>query len=87
DLEQAILYTVTVADRQLTVNDFSYTQYLALNKETGELEAMTTENCNTENWKAIDPETEARPSRLMRFLTSLFNMMRLLVNLIRQKLG
>ena len=87
DLEQAILYTVTVADRQLTVNDFSYTQYLALNKETGELEAMTTENCNTENWKAVDPETEGRPSRLMRFLTSLFNMMRLLVNLIRQKLG
>ena len=87
DLEQAILYTVTVADRQLTVNDFSYTQYLALNKETGELEAMTTENCNTENWKAIDPKTETRPSRLMRFLTALFNVLRILTNLIKQKLG
>ena len=87
DLEEALLYTVAIADRQLTVNDFAYTQFLVPSKETGAPEPMTADNCSTENWKAIDPETEARPSRLMRFLTSLFNMLRNLVNLIRQKLG
>ncbi|MBQ7598762.1 MAG: hypothetical protein IJU56_09310 [Clostridia bacterium] len=87
DLEEAILYTVCVADRQLTTDDFGYSQFIVLNRQTLAFEAMTEENCNTENWKAIDPKTEARPSKLMRFLTSLFNMFNNLLNFIRSKLG
>ena len=87
DFEEAILYTASVADRQLTTDDFGYSQFIVLNKETGAFEPMSTENCNTENWKAIDPKTETRPSKLMRFLTSLFNVFNILLNLIRSKLS
>lgn len=53
--ELKILYEVVSADKQLTVNDFTYTQFMVYNTEADELYPMTEENCNTENWNA-DPD-------------------------------
>lgn len=50
--EVKIMYEVASADRQLTVNDYPYTQFMVYDKETNNLEPMTTENCNTEHWDA-----------------------------------
>ncbi len=53
--ELKILYEVATADRQLTVDDFPYTQFMVYNTESDTLYPMTEENCNTENWDA-DPD-------------------------------
>ena len=53
--EMKILYEVASADRQLTVADFPYTQFMVYETETDSLFPMTEENCHTENWDA-DPD-------------------------------
>lgn len=53
--ELKIMYEVATADRQLTVDDFPYTQFMVYDTETDTLEPMTEENCNTEYWDA-DPD-------------------------------
>ena len=53
--EMKILYDVATADRQLTVDDFPYTQFMVYDTPTDTLYPMTEENCNTENWDA-DPD-------------------------------
>lgn len=53
--ELKILYDVSTADRQLTVDDFPYSQFMVYNTEADTLAPMTEENCNTENWDA-DPD-------------------------------
>ncbi len=50
--ELKILYDVSTADRQLTVDDFPYSQFMVYNTEADTLAPMTEENCNTENWDA-----------------------------------
>lgn len=53
--ELKILYEVASADRQLTINDFPYTQFMVYDTKADLLFPMTKENCNTENWDA-DPD-------------------------------
>lgn len=53
--EMKILYDVASADRQLTVDDFPYSQFMVYDTESEMLYPMTEENCNTENWDA-DPD-------------------------------
>ncbi len=53
--ELKIMYEVATADRQLTVDDLPYTQFMVYDTETDTLEPMTEENCNTEYWDA-DPD-------------------------------
>ena len=53
--EIKILYEVASADRQLTIKDFPYTQFMVYDAETDTLEPMTEENCHTEYWDA-DPD-------------------------------
>lgn len=48
--EMKILYDVATADRQLTIDDFSYTQFMVYDTASESLYPMTEENCNTENW-------------------------------------
>jgi hypothetical protein len=50
-----ILYDVASADRQLTVDDFPYSQFMVYDTESEMLYPMTEENCNTEYWDA-DPD-------------------------------
>ena len=62
-----ILYDVATSDRQLTVDDFPYTQFMVYSKDTDTLAPMTEENCNTEYWDA-DPEIY-RPSSFFGKIT------------------
>ena len=50
--EYEILYAVMRADRQLTVDDFKYTQFMVYDNDTKVMSAMTEENCDTYNWTA-----------------------------------
>ena len=53
--ELKIMYEVASADKQLTPDDYPYTQFMVYDTPTDTLYAMTEENCHTENWDA-DPE-------------------------------
>lgn len=66
--ETQLLYTVVTADRQLTVDDFNFGQYVVYNKETNHADKMTVENCDTEAWEA-DRETDYPTN----FLTKIAN--------------
>ena len=53
--EKKIMYDVATAEKQLTVDDFPFTQFMVYTTDTDTLVPMTEENCNTEYWDA-DPE-------------------------------
>lgn len=53
--ELKILYEVASADRQLTIDDFPYSQFMVYNTQADDLQPMTEENCDTEYWDA-DPD-------------------------------
>lgn len=89
DVENQIMYNVITADRQLTVNDLPYTQFIVFNSETEEVSPMTAENCSTEYWQA-DPEADSPKSvfvRLLAFLRSYNRWLRLFIDLLRAKLA
>ena len=67
--EMQILYDVASADRQLTVDDLPYGQFMVYDNETEMLYPMTEENCNTENWDA-DPDVYQPTSFFDRFIVS-----------------
>ena len=82
--ENEILYTVTTADRQLTVDDLSCTQFLVLEDGASALVPMTAGNCDTENWKSEPSNDEINPvTRAFRLLRSKL----LLVRDLMQSLG
>jgi hypothetical protein len=58
--ENAIMYTVTTAETQLTVDDFEISQFIVGDYETGACEKMTAENCNTYHWSAADQPAAAK---------------------------
>ncbi|MBO5420922.1 MAG: hypothetical protein J6A67_03150 [Clostridia bacterium] len=64
--EVKIMYDVASADRQLTVDDFPYSQFMVYNTEADTLEPMTEENCNTEYWDA-DPDIYKPTSFIDKF--------------------
>ncbi|MGN1348937.1 MAG: hypothetical protein ACI4VI_08335 [Acutalibacteraceae bacterium] len=74
-----LLYTVVTADRQLTVDDFDFSQYVVYNKETNFADKMTAENCNTEAWEADYEEDypQDKMSKLVSALKSLFSWLRM----------
>ncbi len=53
--ERKIMYDVASADRQLTHDDFPYTQFMVYDTPSETLYPMTEENCHTEFWDA-DPD-------------------------------
>ena len=72
--ECELLYTVTTADRQLSIEDFDFSQYVVYNKNNNYADKMTTENCNTEAWVAdIEKDKpETKKAFIFEFLRSLF---------------
>ncbi|MBQ7117744.1 MAG: hypothetical protein IJN88_05995 [Clostridia bacterium] len=52
EFETSVLLAVVTADRQLTVDDFEYTQFIVYDNETQTAYPMTEDNCNTEVWSA-----------------------------------
>ena len=88
DAENAILYTVATADTQLTVDDFTYTQFMVYDYETRTMSPMTADNAATEHWTADDPTVGNRHVRnVLKFLTSFIPILRRLIDLIKSKLG
>ena len=71
--ENAIMYTVTTAETQLTVNDFDLSQFIVGDYQTGECEKMTYENCDTYHWKAADQPANAKTplAKIKAFFTAL----------------
>lgn len=85
--ENELLYAVVTADRQLTTEDFDYTQFMVYNTQTREMSPMTTENCNTEYWTA-DQETDAPTNvflRIRAYLKALVNWIKALGTRLRTK--
>lgn len=82
DFEMKILYDVSTADRQLTVDDFEWSQFMVYDYDTDTMEAMTEENCHTEKWEA--EEEVAGLAKLFRFLTVFFRWIKeLFVKLVK----
>ena len=52
DFETSILFKVVTADKQLTVDDFEYTQFIVYDNETETAYPMTEDNYKTESWEA-----------------------------------
>lgn len=73
DYETKLLYDVSTADRQLTVNDFEWTQFMVYNYATDTMAAMTEDNCHTEQWEAEKEEEVTGIAKLFSFLTVFFN--------------
>ena len=53
--ERKLMYEIASADRQLTPDDYPYTQFMVYDTPNDLLYPMTEENCHTENWNA-DPD-------------------------------
>ena len=86
--EIKIMFEVASAARQLTVDDFPYTQFMVYDKADDSLSPMTEENCNTENWDAA-PEIykpESFLDRLKVAANALFVWTKLLFNFIIESL-
>ncbi len=86
--ELKILYDVASADRQLTVDDLPYTQFMVYTKATDSLEPMTEENCHTENWDA-DPDIYKPSSFFSKIevaITSFIRWFKLFVEFITEKI-
>lgn len=87
DVEHEILYTVATADRQLTVDDLGYTQFVVFNQQTKEMAIMTEENCDTYYWKANQKmdEPTSGAGRLFAFITTLFKWLRSLFEKLKNR--
>ena len=79
DYEKKLLYDVSTADRQLTVEDFPWSQFMVYDYDTDTMVAMTEENCNTEQWQA-DEEVDNQSN----FFKVLTNFIKKLLNWFKQ---
>ena len=82
--EANLLMTVIDADRQLTIDDFDWTQFIVYDYQTDIAEPMTEENCHNEYWEA-DEKTDhpqTKQEKLVSFLKSLFRWIKSLFELI-----
>lgn len=66
-MENALLCTVTTADRQYTVEDLTPARFNVYDAEGKTMQPMTQANCHTENWKA-DRKADHPAGFLQRFV-------------------
>lgn len=87
DVENEIQYTCLTADRQLSVDDFDWTQFLVFDNETGVMAPMTAENCHTEAFSTDKENTQPKSlfARLKLFFKALKQWLRLLSNILEEK--
>ena len=87
--ENDIMYNVTTADRQITVDDYGMTQFMVYDGETKTMSPMTAENCHTEYW-AADEKTD-HPSnffeRLRAYFPSLLRWLKAVFAALREKIS
>lgn len=85
-VERHMLMEIASADRQLTVDDFTYSQYMVWDNETLTMSRMTQENCDTENWTADKPvEKRNIFKRMLSFIKSFMNWLKEAISLIQEK--
>lgn len=72
--ENELMYTVSTADRQLTIDDFDLTQFMVYDAENKVMVPMTEENCHTEYWTA-DEEVD-HPTSFLQKLKNYFGALR-----------
>lgn len=86
--EDEIVHTVATADRQLTIADFDYTQYMVYDPQADTMVVMTEDNCNTEKWIAREEldNPVTKENKLVAFLWSIMNWFTNLLNFIRDML-
>ncbi len=82
DFENSLLYTVATADRQLTTEDFDFSQFVVYDNETGITSTMTEENCHSEAWKA-DEKLEKPVTKKEKLISFLQSLLVWLTNLFR----
>lgn len=86
--EIKIMYDVATADKQLTVNDFEWGQFIVYDNDTDTAYKMTEDNCHTEAWEA-DKEEDAPQTpyaKLFAFIKSVIRWFRELFKLTSTKL-
>ena len=89
DFETSILFKVVTADKQLTVDDFEYTQFIVYDNETETAYPMTEDNCKTESWTAkkdLD-EPDDKYGKIFSVLYSLINWLVDLIDFLVEKFG
>ena len=72
--ENELMYTVTTAERQLTIDDFDLTQFMVYDAKNKVMVPMTAENCHTEYWTA-DEEID-HPQSFLQKLRNYFGALR-----------
>ncbi len=85
--EMQILYDVVSADKQLTVDDLQYTQFMVYDTPNDMLYPMTEENCNTEYWDA-DPDVYKPSSPIQQLIVTIkavVNWFKVLIEFISEK--
>ena len=89
DFETSILYKVVTSDKQLTVDDFEYTQFIVYDNETETAYPMTEDNYKTESWtakKELD-DPDDKYGRIFSILYSLINWLIDLIDFLTEKFG
>lgn len=87
--EIKIMFEVASADRQLTYNDYPYSQFMVYNDKADSLEPMTEENCNTEHWDAA-PEVykpESFFDKIKVAFEAFFAWFKLFIDFISEKIN
>lgn len=86
--EKQLLLTVIDADRQLTIDDIKWTQYILYRHSTDSFLTMTEENCHDSNNWTADKELEKPQSKrelLVSFLRSLLKWLKTLFETLTEK--
>ena len=87
--ERDLILTTIDANRQLTVNDFPWTQFIVFSYDTVAFEPMTEENCNIENWGDADnsiDNPQTKDERLFSLLKSLLKWLKAIVDALKSLL-
>ena len=71
--ENDIMYTCLTADRQLTIDDFDWTQFMVYDNEALKMSPMTAENCHTEVYSTNKEDEQPKSffARLKLFFEAL----------------
>lgn len=82
DFENSLLYTVATADRQLTIEDFDFSQFVVYDNKTGITSSMTKNNCDSEAWDA-DEKLENPQTQKERLFSALQSLIVWLTDVLR----
>lgn len=83
--EDNLLHIISTADRQMTVDDFEYTQFMVYDTANDTMSPMTEENCDITNWDT--PDTDTFIGKIKTFFSYFVKWFGDLLNIIKEKLN